>query len=135
MIKNKDYYYAYLKSLLKDGEVFDEKTGTKLVESNGEILELKYCNKCKKWKPLDNFYLYNGKPIETCKDCKRAYYHAHKKSKNALIESLQNKIKDLETEKTNETEKNLQTTNQTELFESILTIFLKSFQKVVQEAS
>ena len=50
------YKSKKLRATLKEGEYFDEQTKHKFFEDkNGEIVEMKYCSKCKKWKKVSNF--------------------------------------------------------------------------------
>ena len=48
--------YNYLKSTLGENELLDEKTLHKLViASDGKVMEMKWCPKCKTWHPLSDF--------------------------------------------------------------------------------
>ena len=48
--------YNYLKSTLGENEILDEKTLHKLVtDSDGKVVEMKWCPKCKTWHPLNDF--------------------------------------------------------------------------------
>ena len=70
-----------LKSTVKDNEVFDEKTGHKLVDINGETVEMKYCTCCKQWYPLSSFYrtTYGGDGFYSqCKKCLSDKYFKRK---------------------------------------------------------
>lgn len=97
-------YTKLVKSLLKDGEVLDETTNNKLVEENGTIVELHYCTKCKSWKPVSEFYKFNGIPLTQCIQCKRNY----NKQRGATINALEKKIQSLQQEKT-QAERGLET--------------------------
>jgi hypothetical protein len=46
---------AVKQNALLEGAVLDENTGHSFREVNGEIVELKYCQYCKKWHPLADF--------------------------------------------------------------------------------
>lgn len=64
--------FNHLKSLINDNELFDERTGHKLTEVEGDVIELKYCTKCKSWYPIDNFYKNKSQKDGCtiwCKDC------------------------------------------------------------------
>ena len=66
--------YNYLKSTLGENEILDEKTLHKLViDSDGKLMEMKWCPKCKTWHPLSDFP--KSKTVKDglsgmCKNCK-----------------------------------------------------------------
>jgi len=74
--------YDYLKSTLGENEILDEKTLHKLViASDGKVMEMKWCPKCKTWHPLSDFP--KSKSVKDglngmCKNCK------YKRNKNKV---------------------------------------------------
>ena len=66
--------YDYLKTTLGENEILDEKTLHKLViDSDGKLMEMKWCPKCKTWHPLSDFP--KSKTVKDglggmCKNCK-----------------------------------------------------------------
>ena len=55
-----------------DDEVIDEKTGHKIVAKGKELVELKFCEECKRWQPIDHFRRSKNYPdglIPYCKYC------------------------------------------------------------------
>ena len=121
-----------LSMLVKDNELFDEKTGNKMVESNGKLIEMKYCFHCRKWKPLSDFYMYKGEFLPACKECKKQYYTERKQTltnQEKLIEALQEKVHTLELFA--EQKAQASETNQ-ELTTVALTTLLKSIGKTVK---
>jgi hypothetical protein len=43
----------------------------------------KHCPKCDEYKPLDRFYIYDGKPVGTCKDCRRVISNTNRRAARA----------------------------------------------------
>lgn len=70
--------YDYLKSTLGENELLDEKTLHKLaIASDGKMMEMKWCPKCKTWHPLSDFP--KSKTVKDglngmCKNCKSKRY-------------------------------------------------------------
>lgn len=62
----------FLKSTIKDGEVFDENTRHKIAEVDGELVEMKFCPDCRKWLALDQFnksFKQLDGYVRTCRCC------------------------------------------------------------------
>lgn len=49
-------YDKLRRATIKDGEVYDSKTGHKLTVIGEDIVEMKYCTHCGEWYTLDHFY-------------------------------------------------------------------------------
>ena len=85
--------YNYLKSTLGENEILDEKTLHKLViDSDGKLMEMKWCPKCKTWHPLSDFP--KSKTVKDglggmCKNCnykrKKNKVRIHKNSRAVSI--------------------------------------------------
>ena len=124
-----------LKTLIKENEVFNEESGTKLIESNGVVSAYAFCDKCRKWKPVSNFYYFNGFPISACKQCRKEYNDNHKNSLKSTIEELNDKVRLLEEEKkeiinqVNLAEKNKDSSTE------VLTVLFKAIQSIVQSGN
>ena len=72
---------ATIKSTVKDNEIFDEKTGHKLVDINGQPVEMKYCTGCKKRYPLSSFYRNARWGDGFQSKCKNCFHDAYVKRK------------------------------------------------------
>lgn len=83
MVKNK----LLLKALAGNDAVFDEETGHRIIEINGELVEQKYCAKCREWHSLSQFCI-NKNALDGlfhyCRKCNNQHtrdYKARKKGK------------------------------------------------------
>ena len=73
MPKKKQERLAYLKTTIKEGDCFDEKTEHLLREVNGELVEHKFCSRCGEWHPLTDFYNCSANPDGLHSYCKKCY--------------------------------------------------------------
>ena len=72
-----------------DDEMTDKETGHKIVTIGTDIYELKYCNRCKKWLPLEMFRRSKNYPddhLPHCQSC--AHKRAPRVSKRTPIRTI-----------------------------------------------
>lgn len=67
----------FLKSTIKDGEVFDEATNHKFVQVDSDVVEMKFCPVCRQWLPVSSYNKSNVRPdglVRKCRDCSSKFY-------------------------------------------------------------
>lgn len=80
----KNNFKLYLKTLAGDNAVFDEQSGHRVIEVNGELIEQKHCSNCGEWHPLSQFSKSRTSQdglYYCCKECSRKKCRKYREEK------------------------------------------------------
>ncbi len=91
------HYLAECKAAMIQGAAFNDENGHIYLSKDGNVVEMKYCYRCKKWHTLDCFGRYSSQvdglnPV--CKECDRIYQRNRNRNKRKKASYASNSNKE-----------------------------------------